>query len=230
MVGFILLATFCAGCDTPTTQPSDATVLIRIDHQTVTKGQFERAFEAAKIAYSDNRGVDPELMQQARLQMLNQMTEELIVKRRAEDLGIVLDEAELEAAIRDIQKDYQDDEFEQMLLESAIPYSLWKDRLRIRLLMEKVINHDLSETVTITAKDIEDYYKAHESEFSVDREAPPPMDVKHRIVQQLRREKVETAYPQWMDDLRNRYPVTINWELWGASIAPGTKAADQAGE
>jgi hypothetical protein len=226
----LLSGTIFGGCDGPGSRASEETVLIRTDRRTVTKSQFERAFGTAKIAYSDNNSVDPQLMQQAQLQMLNQMIEELIIERRAEELDIVLDDQELETAIQDIKKDYQDDEFEQMLLESAIPYSLWKDRLRVRLLMEKVIEGDLAGSVTISAQDIEDYYNTHEAEFAVDHEKPPEDDLKHRIVEQLRREKVEAAYPQWMDNLRKRYQVTINWELWGQFAAPDTKTAGQAEE
>lgn len=224
----LMAGMLCTGCDSPGTHEPEETVLIRTDRQTITKGQFERAFEAARIAYSDNRSVDRELIEKARLRMLNQMAEELIIRRRADELGIALGDQELETAIGDIKKDYQDDEFEQMLLESAIPYSLWKDRLRARLLMEKVIAADLAKSIIISAQDIEKYYKDHEAQFSVDQDKPPEADMKHRIVDQLRREKVETAYPQWMNRLRERYQVTINWELWDQSAPPDTKTADQA--
>lgn len=219
-----------AGCGAPDTPSPEESVLIRTNRQTVTKGQFERAFEAAKIAYSDNRTMDSQMMEHARLRLLDQMTEELIIERRAEELGIVLNDQELETAIQAIKKDYQDNEFEQMLLESAIPYSLWKDRLRVRLLMEKVVDLDLAQSITISAQDIEDYYKAHEEEFAVDEEKPPEADLKHRIVAQLRREKVETAYPAWMDGLRKRYQVTINWELWAKPPRSDTKPTDRAEE
>ena len=149
----------CSGPDSPS--PQDA-VLIRTDQETVTQAQFERAFEAARIAYSDDRSVDPQIIENARLRLLNQMTEEVIIDRRAKELGISLDDNELEAAIQAIKKDYPEDEFEQMLLESAIPYSLWKDRLRVRLLMEKVVDKELVQPVNITVQDIEAYYKAHE--------------------------------------------------------------------
>ena len=226
----LLAAAMLAGCEAGDAGIADNAVLIRTDNRTVTKQQFERAFETARIAYSDNRQVEPQLMEQARLRMLNQMAEELIVERRAEELGVTVDDQTLEAAIRDIKKGYQEDEFEQMLLESAIPYALWKDRLRVRLLMEKVVDSDLTDSITISAHDIEAYYKAHESEFGVDEETPPEADLKHRIVERLRREKVEAAYPQWMEGLRERYQVKINWELWRSSTDPNTKTANQAGE
>ncbi len=225
-----LMVMIIGGCDTPATQRPGDTVLIRTDRQAVTVDQFERAFEAAKIAYSENRVVDPQLMKQARVRMLNQMIEELIIERRAQELGIVLGDGELDAAIQDIKKDYPDDEFEQMLLESAIPYSLWRDRLRVRLMMDKVIDRDLTESVTISAQDMEDYYNAHEDDFVVDGENPPQADLKHRIVERLRREKVEAAYPQWMDGLRNRYQVTINWALWNISAGPDNQTAAKVQE
>lgn len=213
-----------AGCSAPDSPSQQEAVLIRTDQQTVTRAQFERAFEAARIAYSDDRSVDPRVIENARLRLLNQMAEEVIIDRRANELGIVLDDPMLEAAIQEIKKDYPEDEFEQMLLESAIPYSLWKDRLRVRLLMEKVVDRELVQTLEITVQDIEAYYKTHEEDFAPKDGKAPEMDLKRQIVEQLRREKVEAAYPQWMDGLRKRYTVEINWELWEQSKRPDTRS------
>ena len=211
-----------AACSEPQSPSHQAAVLIRTDQQTISLAQFERAFEAARIAYSDDRNVDPQVIENARLRLLNQMVEEVIIDRRAQELGIGLDEAELEGAIQAIKQDYPEDEFEQMLLESAIPYSLWKDRLRVRLLMEKVVNRELIQPMTITAEDIEAYYKTHEEDLAQkDGEVPDP-DLKRQILDQLRREKVEAAYPQWMAALRKRYQVEIDWEQWEQSQRPDT--------
>lgn len=208
-----LLLTAAACSQTDSSSPHEA-VLIRSDTQTVTRTQFERAFEAARIAYSDERSVDPRAIANARTRLLHQMAEELIVNRRAEELGIVLEEAELDAAIQKIKQDYPEDAFDQMLLESAIPYSLWKERLQERLLMEKVVDRELVQSLEITAGDIEAYYKAHEKELAAKTEASPETDLERTIVEQLRRQKVEAAYPQWMKRLRQRYQVEIDWELW----------------
>jgi FKBP-type peptidyl-prolyl cis-trans isomerase (trigger factor) len=228
---FIACFTLClvpGGCSRSDAPAPEAAVLIRSDRQSITMGQFERAFAAARIAYSDNRDADPWLLEEARVRLANQMSEELIIARHAEELGIALDERELEAAIQAIKKDYPDDEFDQMLLESAIPYSLWKDRLRTRLLMEKVIDRDLVQSLDITAEEIETYYKAHEEEFSVNKEEPPEGDLKHRIVEELRREKVEAAYPKWMEGLRKRYQVKINWKLLEQTDRVASKTADRS--
>lgn len=219
-----------AGCSGPDTPSREKDVLIRTDRQTVTLTQFERAFGAARIAYSDNRSVDSGMIENARLRLLNQMTEEVIIDRRAEELDIAIDDAELEATVQEIKKDYPEDEFERMLLESAIPYSLWKNRLRVRLLMEKVVDRELAQPLDITTQDIQQYYKAHEDEFTVKDENAPGMDLNRHIVEQLRREKVEAAYPQWMNGLKMRYGVEINWELWEQSQRHGTVSGGQGKE
>jgi hypothetical protein len=203
-----------SGCSRGEDAALQKTALIRSDQQIVTTGQFERAFSVARIAYSDDPSVDPLVLQKARLRLLHQMTEEVIVRRRAEELGIVIDDQELETAIRKIKQDYPDGEFKQMLLESAVPYSLWKERFKMRLLMGKVIDQDLVSSQNITATEIETYYKAHEDEFAVDEDEVPKAALKHRIIEQIRHEKVEAAYPKWINGLRKRYGVEINWALW----------------
>ena len=39
-------------------------------------------------------------------------------------------------------------------------------------------------------------------------------DLTRRIVDRLRREKVEARYPQWMTRLREQYQLSIDWALW----------------
>jgi hypothetical protein len=207
-------ALFICGCTGGDPDSQKDSVLIRTDRHTITLAQFERAFEAARIAYSDERMVAPRVIREAQLRLLDQLVEETTIRRRAEELGIALTEAELEAAIDKIKADYPEDAFDQMLLESAIPYSLWKDRLRMRLLVEKVVDQELVQPLTITAREIEAYYKAHEDEFAAKADATPATDLEHKIVERLRRDKVEAAYPQWVDGLRRRYEIEINWDLW----------------
>lgn len=206
-----LMACFAACTDQPVEQSA---ILIRSGDRIVTLAQFERAFATARIAYSDDRDVDPAVLQQARLRFLHQLAEETILVRRADELGIAIDDAALQAAVAAIEKDYPAGEFEQMLLESAIPLSLWQDRLRARLLVENVAQVDLIDPMVITTREIEDYYRRHADAFAVDEHAPVPDALKRRIVEQLRRDKVEAAWPGWVERLRTRLGVEINWALW----------------
>lgn len=222
-----VVLTVWAGCSGPDHAAHHQDPLIRSNGWIVTLAQFERAFEAARIAYGDDRSMEPELMHNARLRLLNQMVDELMAERRAEELGVTLNDNELESVIQTMTKDYPENEFEQLLLESAIPFSLWRERLRARLLMEKVIERELVQPLTITVQEIEAFYQANETSFTVGGERPTDLDLKRQIVELLRREKVEAAYPGWMADLRDRFGIEINWELWAQSQTPEIGPIDQ---
>jgi hypothetical protein len=104
-----------------------------------------------------------------------------------------------------------------MLLEYAVSYRFWKERLKVRLLMQKVVTRELAEQIVITAEDISKYYQEHlhESRLSVDAQNASE-NVNKLIIRRLRREKAELAYRDWLKTLRRKYPVEINQDKWQA--------------
>ena len=74
-------------------------VLIRVADRIMTVLDFNSAFEIAKIAYDDNLKENPEDMINAQIRLLNQLTVEMVLLERAEELGIAVSEAELLARL-----------------------------------------------------------------------------------------------------------------------------------
>jgi len=143
------------------------------------------------------------------------MSEEMIIQKRAKEIGIAISDTEIEKAVSDIKKDYPEGVFEQILLEYAIPYDIWEKRVKIRLLMEKVIAKELGEQVVITPDDISKYYK----ENGIDTESTSNSkegseEINKNIVNYIRRIKVEAAYVQWIKNLQKTYTIEINNEPW----------------
>ena len=197
--------------------------LIKVGDKVLTVADFNKAFEIAKSAYSYNIMQKPEAVREARIRLVKQMTEELILLERAREIGLTVTASEVEKALADIKKDYPDDEFQQSLIENAVPYPTWKEGLKRRLLMEKVVARDLGDRIHIAPDDLSEYYKAHLNDVPVtsDRKAAEHQtsDVKatekgqrDAIIKILRREKMEKAYPPWMEALKKKYVVEINKE------------------
>ena len=228
LVMIAVLGLWPVGCTDPPSQ--QAKTLIRSGDATVSLAQFERAFTTARIAYSDDGKIDPVLLQEARLRFLHQLVQEVIMARRAAELGIVVDDDALKAAVEKIKADYPEGEFDKMLLESAIPLTLWQERLRARLLTERVVQADLIDSMVITAQEIETYYRKNTALFQVDEEKTVSDTLKRRIVAQLRREKVEKRWPEWMEGLKARLGVDINWELWEQAQKADDRADRRAEE
>ena len=206
--GSILMGRGCTGSN----PENENRYLIRVGDHVLTTLDFRTAFEIAKSAYSHNEMQNRAALKAAQSRLFNQLTEELILLQRADELDIFITESEMDAAVSRIKKDYPDSVFDEMLLENAVSYATWKKRLKIRLLMEKVVEEELKDKVSITAKDILSYYETHyrlKPQAEKDGE-----DINARIVDELRRKKAEDAYRAWIKKLQDRYPIQINTEQW----------------
>lgn len=191
----------------------DDTVLIRVGDQTATVGDFKRAFEITKAAYSHNLLQEDAIFKEAQLRLLHQMTEELIILERAEELGIRVPDNELEKKISRIKEDYPDEVFEEILLENAVSYESWKEGLRTRLVVEKTITAEVESRVEITPEDISGYYREKRSRENSEAEEEKGEN-EELIVRELKRKKAEAQYQKWVKALHEKYTVEINKEAW----------------
>ncbi|UCE56040.1 MAG: SurA N-terminal domain-containing protein [Desulfobacterales bacterium] len=206
-------------------------VLIRIGDRIVTVLEFNEAFEIAKTAFPHHIRHNREDLQQAQLRLLNQMTVEMILLERAEELGIEISEAEVEKAVAEIKNDYPEGVFEETLLEFAVSYKTWKDRLRIRLIIEKVVDKELKDQIKITPEDIaryyEENYKGQKFDSNVDENAK---DINEDIIKNLRRKKTEQGYNSWINELKTRYEIEVNSAQWEKIIGSNSIAGKDSGK
>jgi hypothetical protein len=216
LLRLMLVAVLLFACS-PSKPGSEESVLIRVADRTVTVAEFQRAFEVAKAAYSHNIIQNPEDYREAQLRLLNQMTEELILLERAEELNVTVEEDEVEQTIAEIKSDYPDEVFDEMLLEYAVSYKAWKESLRTRLLMEKLVEQELDQQVTITPEEIAKYYREHYGEDSVasgNAMTEHSREIDEIIVKQLRRQKIEQAYKDWIEEIQKQYSIEIDQDHW----------------
>jgi len=214
LVGTIVLSSFLSACG-PKEADLEKEVLIRVADRVMTVLEFKNAFEIARIAYEDNVKEQPEDLRQAQVRLLNQLTVEMILLERAEELKIRITEAELEKAISEIKSDYPAGEFEKTLLEFAVAYDSWKDRLRTRLILDKVIEEELKNRISITPEDISEFYRKNIQGRGKKPDADQSSeDINEAIVNQLRRQKAEQTYNAWIEFLKGQYEIEINSAQW----------------
>ncbi len=217
----LLLAGGCTDAGSP--EEKEPAPLIRVGEVTIGTAEFDRAFEMAMTAYPYDIVKQPRSLRAAREQVFQELVERALLAARAKELGIRVTPAELADAISRIQKGYPEGAFEQALLESAVSYEAWKAALRRRLLMEKVVARELESRITVTDADIRDYYAAHYADGSEEPADFHP-DIRKAIARQLRTEKMETTYRDWLENLKKTYSIDINQAEWQriAERAAGT--------
>ena len=142
-------------------EPKVPEVFIQVNQSMVTVDAYLREVDEAVADYLADKDSDKEVMANIRLGVLNQITERLIVFERAKELGIQVDDQELEALVASIKADYPKGEFEQVLLEQAVSYPEWKNDMRAHLLMQKVIDQELEPKIQITSEELSAFYEKH---------------------------------------------------------------------
>jgi hypothetical protein len=196
-------------------------VLLRVGERVLTVHDFNEAFEISKTAYAHNIRQQSEDLRDAQMRLLNQLTVEMLILERGQELGIRITDDELERAVSEIKSDYPEGEFEETLIEFAVSYDAWLNRLKTRLAMNKVIEAELKNRISISPEDISQYYKKNFQGKELKSDSTQSSeDINEAIVKQLRREKSEQAYKIWIEELKTKYAIDINSEQWDKITLP----------
>ncbi len=187
--------------------------LLRTGGAVITVGDYMRSLEVAKSAYSHGVLQKPETFRKIQLRLFSQLAEEMIVMEVAKEKNIIVSDLELKAEVDLVKKNYPDNVFDEMLLENAITFELWKTMLKRRLLMEKVLAEELDLKINITPEVIAEYYK--KNNLAIDSElAEDPDKIYSRLIKRMRLEKKQKNYKIWIEEKKKYYSIEVNEKIW----------------
>jgi peptidyl-prolyl cis-trans isomerase C len=98
--------------------------------------------------------------------LLDQLIEKRLILNEAQKMGITVSDDEVEDAFAFIKRSYPQGRFDEVVRDEAARRR-WKEGLRQRLLIEKVINRVSQLTSPLDEHALRKYYKKHRSEFVV---------------------------------------------------------------
>ncbi len=102
-----------------------------------------------------------------KLSILRELIDNEILMQRAEKLGLLATNEEVDNKLHEIQAPYTQEEFDKRLKERNITVDDFKRDLRRSLTIDKVINKEISSKIAISDGDITNYYNAHKAEFNL---------------------------------------------------------------
>ena len=102
-----------------------------------------------------------------RLNILHQLIDDEMVMHRAEKLGLLATEEEVDGKLKEIKSPYTPEEFDQRLKEKKITAEDFKRDIRRSITVDKVMNKEVSSKISVTDQEIVDYFNAHKSEFNL---------------------------------------------------------------
>ncbi len=99
--------------------------------------------------------------------LLDRIIEHCLIEQYAEKNNIIVSDEELNLAIQNIRKDYPDDAFEKMLLETYTDFNEWKRHLRDQLLSRKVFDKVTKRVPLPGLAEIKNYYDTHLDQYTI---------------------------------------------------------------
>ena len=102
-----------------------------------------------------------------RLNILHQMIDDQIIMRRAEKLGLLATDDEVDRKFNEIKSPFSQEEFDKRLQDRKISVADFKRDIRRSITVDKVLNKEVSSKINVTDQDIGDYYNAHKAEFNL---------------------------------------------------------------
>lgn len=165
----VLLAILLAGSVAAEAAVVEA-IVARVGDRIVTRSQYlnrldggfreiERSAPPAEVA-SEKEKFEKEL--------INDMIAELLIKDRADRIGITVSQAEITQAIERLKAQYgisSDEEFEKSLQESGLSRSMMEARLRDSLLTNKIFSRELRARADLSDRELRRRYEQEKERY-----------------------------------------------------------------
>ena len=140
-------------------------VTASVNGRKIYRSEVDKYF-ANQTAGSDQQPTGEQAVS-LRLSILNELIETEILMRRAEKLGLLATDEEVDRKLNEIKSPYTAEEFTKRLQEKKISLEDFKRDLRRSLTRDKVLNKEITSRINITDQDVTAYYTAHKAEFNL---------------------------------------------------------------
>jgi peptidyl-prolyl cis-trans isomerase SurA len=144
---------------------SGGDVMASVNGRKVYRSEVDKYY-ANQTAGSDQQPTGEQAVS-LRLSILSQMIETEILMQRAEKLGLLATDEEVDRKLNEIKSPYTAEEFNKRLEDRKISLDDFKRDLRRSLTQEKVLNKEITSRINITDQDVSSYYNEHKSEFNL---------------------------------------------------------------
>jgi peptidyl-prolyl cis-trans isomerase SurA len=139
-------------------------VAASVNGHAITYGELDKQFQA-QFSSSTERSSDDQMMIQ-RLEVLRTLIDNEIMLQRAEKLGLMATDADVESKFAELKTPYTQEEFQKQLAARKMSVDDMKAQLKRDLSVTKLFNKEITSHISISDKDITDFYNANKASFN----------------------------------------------------------------
>ncbi len=157
----VVLCLWTASCN----RPAPANVAAVVNGRAITYADLEKRFQSEFPTPSDHASDDQVSIQ--RLEILRTLVDEEILVQRAERMGLMAVDADVEAKFNELKAPYTQEEFQKQMNARKLTVDDLKTKLRRDLSVQKLFNKEITSQISITDKDITDFYNSNKASFNL---------------------------------------------------------------
>jgi parvulin-like peptidyl-prolyl isomerase len=157
-------------CQGQTPPPPPETTVATVNGEKIGAEEFKGKLMEELALAKGGTPLKEEQMARLKEEVLSQLIEEKVMLQRARELALAVSDAEIEARIGEIKKDYNNGSFSTLFGNGGISYTAWRQALQKRMLLEKVIVQDVNEKIQVTDEEAELYFKANRKAYLSQRQ------------------------------------------------------------
>jgi len=136
-----------------------------VEKVVLTVGSREITPEELK-AQSKRMAFEPDTKTKGSLDsFIERVVDHYLILEYGKQQGLSVSDEELESAVREIKRDYSENDFRELLLKGYIDYREWKEGLREQLLIRKITSKASAASPQVSIEEIKAYYDTHLEEF-----------------------------------------------------------------
>ena len=139
-----------------------------VDGQTITREDVDRAYRRTQ---DESQPLSDEEALTAKLTLLNDLIVQQLLLAKAAALKLEIPQNELDTAYGNAKKNLSDDAFQQELNRRKLTAADMRDGLRRELLTQKVLEQEVGSKITISDKEVTDFFTANRAQFNIPEEA-----------------------------------------------------------
>lgn len=158
LLGLLLLIDSCH-------RTPPANVAATVNGRAITYADIDKQYEISFGSPVEHPSDDQVAIQ--RIEVLRALIDAEVMLQRAEKMGLMATDSDVEAKFNEMKAPYTQEEFQKQLNSWKMTADELKTKLRRDLSVEKLLNKETTSRISITDKDITDFYNANRGSFNL---------------------------------------------------------------
>ena len=167
LLGIVACAAFVAACGLkPKAPPAPGPeVWAVVDGREIPRSEVEKAYlRVTQSTQAPTPAAEDALA--VKLNILNELIVQDLLVAKGRALTLAVADAEVDAALAERKKNLTEEAFQKELAQRNLTMADMKEGLRREMLVQKVIDREVTSKVTVSDQDITDFFQANRAQFS----------------------------------------------------------------